>query len=290
MSILMVSSFFATFPVAKYHSLAIAFLDDLLPAPSGMVSTTCPTYPWPSFGVTVTASVPHMPAHTIKMFLTDLLFSSPRLRFSEQQKRAVLSWASQLGARDVPTYHALSRFQEHLRNTAGDSVTAVTTGAGHKVYMQDIPYMIAKVCLTSLWPIGTDPAGACRTMQILSLGLRYGTTPLTVKEALCKCFMGPRCLLTCHPTSWYPLYALTIAYFSQMSSSKHLVGLILSQITFSTDCQEAPICQVLPLPQDRVKAAMAPRCMSCLCTIYGCLAIKLCELMSAPLPLMLMAF
>src|ERR1700744_2440044 len=199
-----------------------------------MVSTTCPTYPWPSIGVSVTFSVPCLPAHTIKMFLTDILFSSPRLRFSEAQKKAVLSWALQLGARDVPTYHALSQFQERLRNTIGNSVTAVTTGAGHKVYMQDIPYMIAKVCL-SLWPIGTDLAGACRTTQIPSLGLRYGTTPLMVKAVLRKCFTGPKCLLTCHPTSWYPLYALKVAYFSQMSSSKLLMALILFQITSSTD-------------------------------------------------------
>lgn len=177
------------------------------------------------------------------MFLTDLLFSSLRLRFSEAQKRAVLSWAIQLSARDVPTYHALSHFQERLRNTVGNSITAVTTGAGHKVYMQDIPYMIAKVCLASLWPIGTDPAGACRTTQIPSLILRYGTTPLMAKGVLRKCFTGPKCLLTCHQTSWYPLYALTIAYFLQMSSSKLSMAPILFQIAFSTDSQKAQSCR-----------------------------------------------
>ncbi|KAN0125420.1 hypothetical protein V8E53_015507, partial [Lactarius tabidus] len=54
---------------------------------------------------------------------------------------------------------------EHLRNTAGDSVTAVTTGAGHKVYMQDIPYMIAKdyanpVTRFAIWDYPIDGEGS----------------------------------------------------------------------------------------------------------------------------------
>ncbi|KAF8256941.1 hypothetical protein EI94DRAFT_1635932, partial [Lactarius quietus] len=60
------------------------------------------------------------------------------------QKKAMLEWATQLGARDVPTFHALSRSQEYIKGLVGDSVTAVTTGAGHKIFVQDISYMIAK--------------------------------------------------------------------------------------------------------------------------------------------------
>ena len=78
--------------------------------------------------------------------MTDALFSSPRLWFSEQQKRAVLTWASQLGARDVPSLYALSQCQEHIKKAVGNSATAVTTGTGHKLYLQDIPHLIAKVC------------------------------------------------------------------------------------------------------------------------------------------------
>ncbi|KAF8256788.1 hypothetical protein EI94DRAFT_1849401 [Lactarius quietus] len=74
----------------------------------------------------------------------NLLFSSPRLRFSVPQKKAVLEWALQLGARDVPTFYALSQSQEYIKGLVGNSVTAVTTGAGHKIFVQDIPYMIAK--------------------------------------------------------------------------------------------------------------------------------------------------
>ncbi|KAH9028757.1 hypothetical protein EDB85DRAFT_1867621, partial [Lactarius pseudohatsudake] len=92
------------------------------------INPTCPTYPWPSF----------------ELYLTDMLFSSPRLRFSEQQKKAVLSWASQLGARNVPSLYALSQCQEHIKDIVGNSVTAVTSGAGNNLYMQDIPHMIAE--------------------------------------------------------------------------------------------------------------------------------------------------
>ncbi|KAH9007487.1 hypothetical protein EDB84DRAFT_1242287, partial [Lactarius hengduanensis] len=53
------------------------------------------------------------------LYLTDMLFSSPRLRFSEQQKKAVLSWASQLGARNVPSLYALSQCQQHIKDIIG---------------------------------------------------------------------------------------------------------------------------------------------------------------------------
>ncbi|KAH8980192.1 hypothetical protein EDB92DRAFT_1772723, partial [Lactarius akahatsu] len=92
------------------------------------ISPTCPTYPWPSF----------------EFYLTDMLFSSPRLRFSEQQKKAMLNWASQLGTRNVPSLYALSQFQERIKDIVGNSVTAVTSGAGDKLYIRDIPQMIAE--------------------------------------------------------------------------------------------------------------------------------------------------
>ncbi|KAI9442570.1 hypothetical protein H4582DRAFT_1761365, partial [Lactarius indigo] len=86
------------------------------------------------------------------------------LRFSEQQKKAVLSWVSQLGVRDVPTYYALSRFQENLKNTVGNLVITLTTGTGHKVYMQDIPHMIAKdyanpITRLAIWDYPIDGEG-----------------------------------------------------------------------------------------------------------------------------------
>ncbi|KAI9430280.1 hypothetical protein H4582DRAFT_1798913, partial [Lactarius indigo] len=79
------------------------------------------------------------------LYLTDMLFSSPRLRFSEQQKKAVLSWASQLGMQNVPSLYVLSQCQEHIKDIVRNSVTAVTSSTGNNLYMQDIPHMIAEV-------------------------------------------------------------------------------------------------------------------------------------------------
>ncbi|KAF8257539.1 hypothetical protein EI94DRAFT_1817544 [Lactarius quietus] len=59
-------------------------------------------------------------------------------------KRAILDWASQLGTPGVPTFHALSQSQDYIKGLIGDSVMAATTGMGHKIFIQDIPYMIVK--------------------------------------------------------------------------------------------------------------------------------------------------
>ncbi|KAG8923117.1 hypothetical protein FRC02_011341 [Tulasnella sp. 418] len=92
------------------------------------VDPKCPTYPWPSSA----------------MFLTDLLFNSPRLRFSEAQKRAILSWAKQLHAKDVPTLGAVKQFQEHLRKTVGSPMEKSVSNDGDIFYLNDIGKAIAK--------------------------------------------------------------------------------------------------------------------------------------------------
>ncbi|KAG1786007.1 uncharacterized protein HD556DRAFT_1508321 [Suillus plorans] len=69
----------------------IELLDDCTLTASHDTNLNCPglpdnpNYPWPS------------KAH----YITTLLFSSPRLPFSEVQKKAVLSWAKELGAHDI---------------------------------------------------------------------------------------------------------------------------------------------------------------------------------------------
>lgn len=54
------------------------------------------------------------------MFLTDVFFSSPRLRFSEAQKTAVLDWATKLGARNVPSLYAMKKCQAEILNLVGN--------------------------------------------------------------------------------------------------------------------------------------------------------------------------
>ncbi|KAG2120425.1 uncharacterized protein F5147DRAFT_562462 [Suillus discolor] len=92
------------------------------------VSPDHPTYPWPS------------KAH----FITALLFSSLRLPFSEAQKKAILSWAKELGALDVPSLYALNRFQETVQTLVGNPTEKVTAHSGNIFYLNDVGRAIAK--------------------------------------------------------------------------------------------------------------------------------------------------
>ncbi|KAG1873405.1 hypothetical protein C8R48DRAFT_594331, partial [Suillus tomentosus] len=87
-----------------------------------------PTFPWPS------------KAH----FITALLFSSPRLPFSEAQKKAILSWAKELGAHDVPSLYALNRSQETIQKLVGDPTEKVTACSGNIFYFNDVGKAVAK--------------------------------------------------------------------------------------------------------------------------------------------------
>ncbi|KAG1837184.1 hypothetical protein DFJ58DRAFT_669093 [Suillus subalutaceus] len=87
-----------------------------------------PAYPWPS------------KAH----FVTSLLFSSPRLPFSDAQKRAVLSWARQLGAQDVPSLGAIKKSHKYLDNLVGDPTEKVMARSGNIFYINNVVKLIAK--------------------------------------------------------------------------------------------------------------------------------------------------
>jgi len=84
------------------------------------------------------------------MFLTDLLFSSPRLRFSQPQKTAILEWAQSLHARGVPTLNALENTRKRIKDLVGDPTEKVTSPSGNIFYVNDIAKAIAKVLLPTL--------------------------------------------------------------------------------------------------------------------------------------------
>ncbi|EIW74161.1 hypothetical protein CONPUDRAFT_170321, partial [Coniophora puteana RWD-64-598 SS2] len=77
------------------------------------------------------------------MFLTDLLFKSPRLRFSQAQQKAILSWAKELGAK-VPSQWALSKFQDELQDEVGDPTQKYESSRGHVFYLNSVGESIAK--------------------------------------------------------------------------------------------------------------------------------------------------
>ncbi|KAF8417184.1 hypothetical protein L210DRAFT_3616068 [Boletus edulis BED1] len=87
-----------------------------------------PTYPWPNKA----------------LFITTLLFSSPRLPFSEPQMKAVLDWAKVLGARDVPSLYALKQHHKYLQDVVGDPTRKVVSPYGNIFYVNDIANAIAK--------------------------------------------------------------------------------------------------------------------------------------------------
>jgi hypothetical protein len=74
-----------------------------------------------------------------------MLFSSPRLRFSEQQKLAILDWAKELRAQDVPTLGMLEKCQDHIKRLVGCPTEKFTSLQGTVFFINDIGKAIAKV-------------------------------------------------------------------------------------------------------------------------------------------------
>ncbi|KAF8062389.1 hypothetical protein FPV67DRAFT_1422187 [Lyophyllum atratum] len=77
------------------------------------------------------------------MFLTDVLFSSPRLRFSRAQQKAVLSWARELGG-TVPSYDKFRKTQATLLKEVGDPTARQESGRGNVWYLNDIGDAVKK--------------------------------------------------------------------------------------------------------------------------------------------------
>ncbi|KAI6017434.1 hypothetical protein EDC04DRAFT_2549277, partial [Pisolithus marmoratus] len=111
------------------------------------VSVDSPTYPWPS------------KAH----FLTELLFSSPWLALSEAQKRAILSWAKELGAWDVLSLYGLNGCHEEIKKLIGNPTKKVISALGNVFYINNVANVIAKL-RNYLFQDYTNPL-TCFTMQ-----------------------------------------------------------------------------------------------------------------------------
>lgn len=59
--------------------------------------------------------------------------------------RAVLDWAKELGARDVPSLYALKQHHKYLQDVVGDPTRKVVSPFGNIFYVNDIANAIAKV-------------------------------------------------------------------------------------------------------------------------------------------------
>ncbi|KAI6004294.1 hypothetical protein EDD15DRAFT_2459301 [Pisolithus albus] len=90
------------------------------------VSPNEPLYPWKSMPVGL-----------------DGARCSPRLRFSQAQKVAVLTWAKELGAPEVPSMYAMKKTQERFMRLLGTPTEKVTTALGNVFYLNAISKAIA---------------------------------------------------------------------------------------------------------------------------------------------------
>lgn len=88
--------------------------------------------------------------YNLKDFMTSLLFSSPHLPFSDAQKKAVLNWARELGAQNVPSLDATKKCQLFIEDLIGQPTEKVTARSGNIFYLNDIVNAIAKVHLLLL--------------------------------------------------------------------------------------------------------------------------------------------
>ncbi|KZP32812.1 hypothetical protein FIBSPDRAFT_657822, partial [Athelia psychrophila] len=79
------------------------------------------------------------------MFLTDMLFSSPQMKFSQAQQMAVLAWGKELHAEDVPSQKKFLAAQQDLLSKLRDPTEQQESSRGNVYYLNDIGASISKI-------------------------------------------------------------------------------------------------------------------------------------------------
>lgn len=69
------------------------------------------------------------------------------MRFSVQQKRALLAWARDLGAPNVPSYAAMEQMKNTLKSDLGDATEKTTSAKGNVIYLNQLGLTIAMVII-----------------------------------------------------------------------------------------------------------------------------------------------
>lgn len=83
------------------------------------------------------------------MLMTDSLFHCPRFPFSEKQQDAVLKWAVAMGAKNVPSRHALEKVAADCLKMVGDPTTKVTFESGNVAYVNATEVAAKRVSICS---------------------------------------------------------------------------------------------------------------------------------------------
>lgn len=81
------------------------------------------------------------------MMMTDALFSAPRLRVSQKQISAILDYAKQMAAKNVPSKDALKQFRKKCIEKLGDPTKKVRFASGNIAYVNDMHVAAARVSL-----------------------------------------------------------------------------------------------------------------------------------------------
>lgn len=79
------------------------------------------------------------------MFLLDVIDNLPRLRFSDAEIQIILWLLKQTGCRKVPTFYALRKMQQRLRERCNNPTVQIRTSLGNIMYSNDICSGIARV-------------------------------------------------------------------------------------------------------------------------------------------------
>ncbi|KAI0828596.1 hypothetical protein BC628DRAFT_1428616 [Trametes gibbosa] len=106
----------------------IATAEEISQANFGSTAVSSDVFPYPNSG----------------MMRTDFLFSSPTIRFSRAQKEAVLAWAKEMGAKEVPSLYGLEKFQADALESIGDPTEKVQASSGNVFYMNSIYEALAR--------------------------------------------------------------------------------------------------------------------------------------------------
>ncbi|EGO30400.1 hypothetical protein SERLADRAFT_404585 [Serpula lacrymans var. lacrymans S7.9] len=86
---------------------------------------------------------PDIPGSTFETLQTDVHPSTPTYPWPSQEKKAVLSWAKELSAHNVPTLHALKKCQERICKLVGNPTKKKTTNTSHVFYQNSVARAIA---------------------------------------------------------------------------------------------------------------------------------------------------
>ncbi|EGN97197.1 hypothetical protein SERLA73DRAFT_74899 [Serpula lacrymans var. lacrymans S7.3] len=95
-------------------------------------------------GTKVSLDNPYCPWPSKAHFLSALLFGSARIPFSDVQKHAILNWAKELGAQNVPSLYSIKKCSKRVSELLGNITDGVTSQLGNIFYMNDIGKAIAK--------------------------------------------------------------------------------------------------------------------------------------------------